>query len=287
MAELTDAADVVAEVAEFAGDEAYEVAEAARGVDPKTLKYLFLGLGVGLVGGGVLGYGIANKRLQAKYEQIAEDEIDEMREHFRRRLVAKEEKPDLGKEAAKIVEREGYDGPAHPVLQEDEDGAVPPEEEEAQDAASAGFPVPSEEEVAETVENVFDKDEPQDGGWDYEAEIARRRPEFPYVIHEDERHEKEGYTHTELTYYAGDDVLTDSDDKPIEEIDKVVGAANLEKFGHGSGDKDVVFIRNDALELEVEVQRDEGSYSEVVHGIKHSADPPRRRRARFDDEDSP
>jgi len=278
MAEL----EAVAEVAEAVGEEAFEVAEAARNVDP---KWLMIGLGIGLVSGGVLGYGIANKRLRVKYEQIAEEEIDEMREHFRRRLIAKEEKPDLSTEASKIVEREGYDGPATPVVEEEEDGTVPPEEEEVYED-----PVLAEETVEEVettqVENVFDKDEPQDGGWDYEAEIARRRPEFPYIIHVDERRVNEGYTYTELTYFEGDGVLVDNDDKPIDDIDKVVGTANLEKFGHGSGDKDTIFVRNDALELEVEITREKGTYSEVVHGIKHSADPPRRRRARFDDEDS-
>lgn len=282
MAELND---VVADVAEEVAEGAEYVAEVSRGLDTRLVV---AGVVFGFATGFVAGGWYVNRRLRTQYEQIAEDEIDEMREHFRRRLVAKEEKPDLASEAGKIVQREGYDGPAHPVLQEDEDGDTPPEEEEIyEDPVLAEEAEAEAEEVTETVENVFDKDEPQEGGWDYEAEVARRRPEFPYVIHLDERHEKAGYTHTELTYYAGDDVLTDTDDKPVEEIDKVVGAANLEKFGHGSGDKDVVFIRNDALELEVEVTRDEGSYSEVVHGIKHSADPPRRRRVRFDDEDSP
>lgn len=280
MAELND---VVADVAEEVAEGAEYVAEVSRALDTRLVV---VGVISGFVTGFVAGGWYINHRLRAQYQQIAEEEIDEMREHFRRRLVAKEVKPDLGKEAAKIVEREGYDGPAHPVLQEDEDGAVPPEEEEIYEDPVLAEEAEAEEEVTETVENVFDKDEPQAGGWDYEAEVARRRPEFPYVIHEDERHEKEGYTHTELTYYAGDDVLTDTDERPVEDVDKVVGTANLEKFGHGSGDKDVVFIRNDALELEVEVTRDEGNYSEVVHGIKHSADPPRRRRVRFDDEDS-
>lgn len=280
MAELND---VVADVAEEVAEGAEYVAEVSRALDTRLVV---AGVISGFVTGFVAGGWYINHRLRAQYQQIAEEEIDEMREHFRRRLVAKEVKPDLGKEAAKIVEREGYDGPAHPVLQEDEDGAVPPEEEEIYEDPVLAEEAEAEEEVTETVENVFDKDEPQAGGWDYEAEVARRRPEFPYVIHEDERHEKEGYTHTELTYYAGDDVLTDTDERPVEDVDKVVGTANLEKFGHGSGDKDVVFIRNDALELEVEVTRDEGNYSEVVHGIKHSADPPRRRRVRFDDEDS-
>lgn len=288
MAELT----AVADVAEAVGEEAFELADGARSLDPRVLKYVALGLGVGLVGGYFIGGWHTNKRLRLKYEQIAEEEIAEMRDHFQKRLIAREEKPDLSSEAERIVKREGYDGPTTPVLEEDKDEGTPPEEEEVfQDPTVSGSDGPAEEAGSEEeaeVESVFDKDEPQEGqGWDYEAEVGRRRPEYPYVIHVDERYERDGYTHTELTYYAGDDVLCDADDKPVEEIDKVVGVANLEKFGHGSGDKSVVFIRNDELKLEVEVTRDEGSFSEVVHGIKHSADPPRRRRERFDDETSP
>lgn len=294
MAELTDAANVAADVAEAVGEEAFEVAEAARGLSGQAVRFGLLGVGVGFAGGFVVGGWFVNRRLAAKYERIAEEEIDEMREHFRKRLLVKEEKPDLTSEAEKVIKREGYDGPATPVLEEDKDGeVVPPEEEEVfpddspqRDISGVPFAERVEQEEAEVVENVFDKDDPQAGGWDYEAEVARRRPEFPYVIHLDERYDKDGYTHTELIYYEGDGVLTDPDNKPVEEIDKVIGIANLDKFGHGSGNKDVVFIRNDALELEVEVERDEGSFSEVVHGIKHSADPPRRKRVRFDDDDS-
>lgn len=280
MAELTEA---VAEVAENVGEEAFDLADTAREVAPRDLRLLFIGLGVGLIAGTTIGTITANRRLRAKYQQLAEEEIDEMREHFRQRLVAKEEKPDLTAEAAKISRREGYDGPSTPLLEEDEDEGVPAEEQEIYPDES---PQAREEVInsLEVEENVFDKDEPQEGGWDYEAEVARRRPEYPYVIHVDERYDKDGYTHTELTYFEGDQVLVDTDDKPVEDIDKVVGQTNLDKFGHGSGDKDVVFIRNDELKLEVEVSRDARSYTEVVHGIQHS-DEPRRRRARFDDEE--
>lgn len=289
MAELA-AAEVVADVAEAVGEEALDVAVAARGLSPEAMKYLFLGLGVGLVGGGTIGYFVANKRLRAKYANIAEEEIDEMREHFRQRSIAREEKPDLADKAAEITAREGYDGPATPLIEGEQDEGIPPEEEELFEDESpddnVGPPIVVKEATLDTteVESVFDKDEPQEGGWDYEVEVARRRPEFPYVIHEDERNEK-GYTSTTLTYYEGDDVLCDEDDKPIEDVDKVVGRANLDRFGDGTESPDVMFVRNDTLQLEVEVERDSRSYSEVVHGIKHSADPPRRRRARFDDED--
>lgn len=270
MAELTEAAtEAVAEVAEEVADQAEHVAEVSRAVDGRALG---IGLTIGLVGGGVIGGLYMNRRLRLKYEQIAEAEIEEMREHFRKRLVAKEEKPDLN-ELSKVVKREGYAAPNVPIIEERKDEA---KEEESAVVAKAEE-VEVKEEASEAVQNVFNDE------WDYEAEIALRRPEYPYVIHIDEQHERD-YTESTLTYYAGDDVLCDERDNVIEDPEHVVGVANLEKFGHGSGDKNIVYIRNDQLAVEMEVVKNDDSFAEVVHGFVQHSEIARRRRRQFDDE---
>jgi len=124
-------------------------------------------------------------------------------------------------------------------------------------------------------------------GWNYAAELESRTPNAPYVIHEDEYRESEhDYTQTTYTYWEGDDVLTDSDNQPIVDRELTVGVANL-KWGHGSGDANVVFIRNDRLEVEAEVTRDPRSWEEEIQGLdgaegtlRHSyqSRPARRRR---------
>jgi hypothetical protein len=51
----------------------------------------------------------------------------------------------------------------------------------------------------------------------------------------------------------------------------LIGEKNLSRFGHGSQDPSVVYVRNDQLELVYEVVRSPQSYSEEVHGIKHES----------------
>jgi hypothetical protein len=237
MAELVEAAEVVEGVVE-------DVVDVARTFGPLAIVVT---AGLGVVAGGGAGYFLAEKRLRLKYEQLAEAEIEEMREHYRARLLAKEEqeKPDL---ETKIQDL-GYGQPA-PAM----DGPWP----------KSDPPIPVEDEEIEEVHNVFtDAVE-----WDQEAENALRKDKKIYVIHVDERGET-GFDDTTLTYYEGDDVLAGSDDRVISEVDELVGLENLDRFGHGSNDPAIVYIRNIDHMLEIEVVKSPGTYAEEVHGLQH------------------
>lgn len=102
-------------------------------------------------------------------------------------------------------------------------------------------------------------------GWNYADEVATRSPDRPYVIHRDEFwNEEKGYDQSTLNYYAGDDIMTDSDDTPIYNYQNTVGEL---LFGLGSGDKNVFFVRNEKLKSEYEIIRDMDSFSSVVLGM--------------------
>ena len=110
------------------------------------------------------------------------------------------------------------------------------------------------------------------GMWDYEKELAARTPEEAYVIHQNEfMHAESGYTQVTYTYYATDDVLVGEDERPIPHGDVVVGQTNL-KWGHGTDDIDVVFVRNDKLELEMQICRVYQSYEEGVLGLQNDVE---------------
>jgi hypothetical protein len=111
--------------------------------------------------------------------------------------------------------------------------------------------------------NVFKSNDDQ---WDYEAELAVRNENAPYVIHRDEFVlEEMGYEQTTVTYYAGDDIMTDVNDVPIYNHASMIHPL---KFGHGSGDQNVVYIRNESLELEWEVLLHNGRYAVEVLGLE-------------------
>jgi hypothetical protein len=138
------------------------------------------------------------------------------------------------------------------------------------------IPDPSEIVVAETEvtvdgqdlkrHNVFNTD--SDPNWNWDKEIDYRiwcDGKKPYVITREEffNKEAEGFEQWTLTYYEGDNILTDQDDKPIYNHEDVTGEM---EFGKGSGDINVFYVRNEELEAEYEIVRDHGKYSDLVLG---------------------
>lgn len=115
--------------------------------------------------------------------------------------------------------------------------------------------------------NVWD----DEWDWDLEERLYRSKkigPNPPYVIHKDEYDRDENdWGHEEIIYYAGDSVYVDRDEKPIHNFIHIVGDV-ADKFGHGSKDPNIVFVRNEKIEMEYEILRHEGHYSEDVLGIE-------------------
>lgn len=137
---------------------------------------------------------------------------------------------------------------------------------------------PDEEPEAKVI-NIFYN--PAGDDWDYEKELEGRGQQ-PYVIHQDEYFGNEqDFTQKTYTYYAGDNILVDDKDTPVHRHENVVGEL---KFGHGTTDKNTVYIRNPMLEMEFEILRMDGLYSEEVMGV-HPEPEAERRSTRLRDDD--
>lgn len=125
------------------------------------------------------------------------------------------------------------------------------------------------EEPSLPIENIFAGD---DDDWNYEEEIAKRTPTAPYVLHKDEFYNEErGFYQSTLTWYEGDKTLSDQEGQPVYNYEEIIGPF---KFGHGSGDKDVFYIRNEKLRAEYEILFDPGHFAVEVLGyeIEHDAE---------------
>lgn len=104
--------------------------------------------------------------------------------------------------------------------------------------------------------------------WVYEDEIAHREanPGEPCVIHYDEFMNNEmDFQQETLTYYKADDIVADQANKPIYNYSGLMGHL---KFGHGSGDETVVYIRNATIHMEWEICLDDGSFETEVLGLQ-------------------
>jgi len=121
--------------------------------------------------------------------------------------------------------------------------------------------------MTEVTHNVF-----TDAGefeWNLEEEMERRDSERPYVIEHEEFVQSENDVRT-LTFFEGDGILADEQDEHIPDTDAIVGDENLIRFGHGSYDPNIVYIRNERIGVDFEVNRVEGKYAEVILGfIQH------------------
>ena len=87
----------------------------------------------------------------------------------------------------------------------------------------------------------------------------------PYVITVQEYSESDPtFEQTTITYYDQDDTLVDENEEPIADVTAVIGDQALDKFGEGSDDPDIVYVRNEVLSTDYEVIRIHKSYAEVI-----------------------
>lgn len=241
---------------------------------------------VSAVAGGIVAYKVASKKLQTKYEQIAEREIAEAKKFYGtlHKTDADLETPVAALKkyvGDEVIDELQYRSPLDgPMTEEEELLAVVDKEIEEETKARLEQ---VEEKVVEVVKNVFD-DAHSDGDFDYDYELAIRIPGVPYILSQEEfmLNEPE-YDQNTLTYFEGDDVLTDSRDVVINESETTVGDANLLRFGHGSKDNNVIYIRNEKLEIDFEVVRSMGEYTKEVLGFIQHDDRPGVRRFRSGD----
>lgn len=237
---------------------------------------------VGVAVGGFVAYKITQKRLTAEFEIELGEQIAEAKVFHRR--IAKEgefESPEAAVKALvpdEVVEAvNSYQGRERKVPYNNPKDIV------------VSDPRPPVEVVVEEVQvtqNVFVNPEANPSDWDYNLEVADREanPDQPYVVSFDEFHENpDGNEQSTLAYYIEDDTLCDERDQPIDNTDYTVGDDNLQRFGHGSGDHNVVYVRNEKMGHDFEIIRSNGSYKKEVLGLqegvslRHSQRRPNRR----------
>lgn len=107
---------------------------------------------------------------------------------------------------------------------------------------------------------------------DYD-EVGRRTKHLPYLISHLDFHETETeWSKISLAYYEDDDTLAGDDDRPIDNIEGLIGEIHLNFFGLRSDDKNIVYVRNPQISSDFEITRNSGSYDQIVLDLDKGAD---------------
>lgn len=184
--------------------------------------------------GAAVGSVVTWKIVKTKYEKIAQEEIDSVKELY----------------SAKVCE-------CSSTTEEESEEAE--EEDQSYDDETKPFPDRSErEEYNKLVKDSGYKPNQTDENQNSEEDDDMDKP---YVISPDEFGEN-GYETVSLTYYEGDGVLTDDIDKPFDE-DEIAEYIVPDFADHfGEYEDDSVFVRNDFMKTDFEILKDQRSYSE-------------------------
>lgn len=191
--------------------------------------------------GAAIGSLVTWKLVKNKYEQLAQEEIDSVKETFFR-----------GEGGPNITAKKCAEFGKHVA-----DGFEDSIKEKANQAKE-------KPDIAEYAAKL------QSEGYTNYSDISRKnkkteRKELPedkpYVISPEEFGEFEDYAQIELTYYANQ-ILADDDDEIIEDVDDIVGVDSLSHFGEYEDDS--VFVRNDRLKCDYQILLDHRKYSDIV-----------------------
>lgn len=211
--------------------------------------------------GAAVSHFVTKKVLRAQFETLLEYQLAEAEKHY----TVLQERPSPQDVASKIDEIAAenatrrsefaqmvsqYNGDTAPTVVEEEDGTL----------------------RATQVQNVWEQQGVL-GQWDPTVEESKRAANLsdePYVISKEEYDAGElDHTPAVLTYFSGDETLAEEDGSaiPVHMVDKTVGEDNLLRFGHGSEDDNIVYVRNPRLEIDYEITRSPGKYSREVAGF--------------------
>lgn len=251
------------QVAEQVAESLEAAAEVTREINTHAVGIFFGGVGVGAIFGFILGYRFNREKIKAEAFKQSEEEIAKFREIYQQKILAAQPKPTV----EEVVVERGYSvGVTEEELkQRPLKPPVPMTEQELRDRPLKERPP---EDPHKRVFRSEDAEKDKMDGWSFPQEMMRRNSDHPYIIHQDEFASSDtDYAQVTYVYYAGDDVLVDEDEKPLTNRDFLIGPNVLTRFGHGTDDYNILYVRNPNLELEFEICRTLGSYEEEVLGL--------------------
>ena len=193
--------------------------------------------------GAVIGSLVTWKVVKTKYEDIAQEEIDSVKEEYTRLMVSMKKKLN---DSVTYKDDNNEDDESEKNTDNIDDSIMTNYNEIVKSYRSS-----DEEENNQNEKEGEEKEEDNDGVSYMEA---------PYVISPDDFGSIPGYNVEPLDYFA-DGILADGWGVELD-IAETIGEDAVNHFG--DYDDDVVYVRNEQTKLEYEVTRDPRTYAEAV-----------------------
>ena len=193
--------------------------------------------------GAVIGSLVTWKVIKTKYEDIAQEEIDSVKEEYTRLMVSMKKKLN---DSVTYKDDNNEDDRSEKDTDNIDDSIMANYNEIVKSYRSS-----DDEENTQNEKEGEEKEEDNDGVSYMEA---------PYVISPDDFGSVPGYNVEPLDYFA-DGILADGWGVELD-IAKTIGEDAINHFG--DYDDDVVYVRNEQTKLEYEVTRDPRTYAEAV-----------------------
>ena len=198
--------------------------------------------------GAAIGSAVTWKVVKTKYEKIAQEEIESVKEAFADQLTNLQEQID---DYAAVDEAEAWVDRTQKA-EEQLNHARKIDWRQLEDLDEEEEYVPEPEDLNEYA-RLVDNYTSEKGGVDNMAK-------GPYVISPYDFGELDGYDQVELTYYA-DGTLEDEDYNIVTDVDELIGADSLLTFGEY--EEDAVFVRNERLHADFQILKDYRTYEEA------------------------
>ena len=224
--------------------------------------------------GALLGSAVTYKLLKTKYEQIAQEEIDDVREYAKKQIDYYDEfyRNEIDKLSANSVDpEEEADREEHEKLTR-KYGLAEKKDLTTVLRERGLMPIPDESKLTPKVDLYPEDDEPEEEEDEYEStffEEPDAKEENIYMITQETFVQSDNVEVLTLVYYAEDGVVTDERDEPVPDAEKLLGPGFFEYFGTDSlEDPNILYVRNEIMSTDFEVVRNMGSYVETVLGYK-------------------
>lgn len=204
--------------------------------------------------GAAIGSLVTWKVAKTKYEQIAQEEIDSVKEEYKRVMDLQRKEVDLYRNKQTAIQNESEES------SEEQNNEYYPDDDERDFTANEKEQIEYYKLTSRYRKTEESDDDKINKEGDEEEEDLVQYVNGPYVISPEEFGDEPSFSTQPLDYFA-DGVLADGWGIELD-LDETIGEDAIDHFGDYVDD--IVYVRNERTEIDYEVTRDPRTYAEAA-----------------------